>query len=289
MSEIRARPDVRIFFWLPKTAGGTLAAGIRSNARVQWLGSQINPDSMPAPSSEQLWLGGHVSFGDHLIHNAEPVYLTVLRDPIERLISEFFYHHQHNLPGIFIPKDEIVPAFIRYVEATPHLNYYCHMFSDYCVEKEIAEEGLPAWDGSAITGFNLIIRRIERYGFLTENVPFHKVNVDEAFLRASKNIVSMRYIGFFDRLYDATKYLRSEFGLNIGLDTRVHQTAWMPGLKDLPPRIGVMLRRKTEADYEFVSRARRAPTAALSPSYRLWRKLARAERGAAQRASGHQR
>ncbi len=101
---------------------------------VQWLGS-LRPDLVPAPSSDQLWFGGHTSFGDHLIYGAEPTYFTILRDPVERLLSEFFYHHNHDLPGIFIPKDERVPAFVRRVEAAAHLNYYSYMFSDYCIEK----------------------------------------------------------------------------------------------------------------------------------------------------------
>jgi hypothetical protein len=124
------RSDVRIFFWLPKTAGGTLAQGIRSDPAVQWQ-YWVSPDAVPAPSDSQTWFGGHLHFG-HLIYNAQPVYFTILRDPIERLISEFFYHHQHDLPGIYIPDDQIVPAFTRMVEAAPHLNYCSYMFSDYC-------------------------------------------------------------------------------------------------------------------------------------------------------------
>lgn len=266
------RSDIRVFFWLPKTAGGTLAASIRSSPGVQWL-FWISPDAIPAPSSDQIWFGGHLHFGHHLFYNAKPMYFTILRDPIERLISEFFYHHQHNLPGIYIPDDEIVPAFARLVEAAPHLNYYSYMFSDYCVEKEIADEGLPPWDGTPVTGFNLIVRRDQRYGYLVENVPFHKVNIDEAFRRASKNLLSMHFIGFFDRLGETTAFLNREFGLNAGLDMRMHETAWKPNLDDLPGHIAAMLRRKTEADYEFLRAAQQAPAAALSPPNRFWRKM----------------
>jgi hypothetical protein len=91
-----ARSDINIFFWLPKTAGGTLAQGIRSDPGVQFQDA-VSPDAMPVPSDAQTWFGGHLHFGHHLIYNARPVYFTILRDPIERLISEFFYHHQHDL------------------------------------------------------------------------------------------------------------------------------------------------------------------------------------------------
>ncbi len=132
---------------------------------------------------------------------------------------------------------------------------------------------MPAWNGDPATGFNLIIRRIERHGYLTENVPFHNVNVDEAFRRASTNILSMRFVGFFDRLSDATSSLNREFGLHVGLDKRRNPTPWMPSLKDLPGNVVAMLKRKTEADYEFFSTAERLPTAALSQHIRLWRKV----------------
>ena len=141
MSATQARNDIRIFFWLPKTAGGTIAAGIRTNAGAKWLGA-INPEAVPASSYEQIWVGGHTSFGDHLIYDSKPLYFTVLRDPIDRLISEFFYAHQQRPPELFIPATEIGPSFKRLVEAGPHLNYYSYMFSAYCFEKEVAERGL---------------------------------------------------------------------------------------------------------------------------------------------------
>lgn len=268
------RSDVRIFFWLPKTAGGTLAQGILSDPAVKFQ-YWTSPDELAAPSDAQTWFGGHLHFGHHLIFNAQPVYFTILRDPIERLTSEFFYHHHHQLPGIYIPDDQIVPAFIRMVEAAPHLNYCSYMFSDYCAQKEAAHDGLAAWDGNPTTGFELVVRRNKRYGFLTENVAFERVNIDEALRRASKNLRAMRFIGFFDRLEDAAARLNREFGLNVGLDIRMHETAWKPKLADLPGHVGAMLRRKTEADYEFFREAERAPTAVLPKAYRLWRSVFR--------------
>ena len=270
-SSLYARSDVNIFFWLPKTAGGTISAGIRSDPAVEWQ-YYVSPDGTPTPKAAQTWFGGHLHFGHHLIYNAQPVYFTILRDPIERLISEFFYHHQHKLPGIHIPDDEIVPAFIRMVEAAPHLNYCSYMFSDYCAQKETAHQGLPAWDGNPITGFELIVRRDKRYGYLTENVSFENVNVDEAFWRASNNLRSMRFIGFFDDLEDTVARLNREFGLNISLNIRMHETSWKPELADLPGYVGSMLRRKTEADYELLRAAERVSTGPLTKPYRFWRK-----------------
>lgn len=278
MAAVHRRADLCFFFWLPKSAGGTLAAGIRNAPRTVCPGPQflalIKPDGLPAPSRNQVWFGGHTALGLHLVYNAQPVYFTVLRDPIDRLISEFFYFHQHRLPGVFIPQNERLPAFVRFVEAASHLNYYSYMFSDWCFEKETVETGLQSWNGNAITAFDLLNRRGERNGYLAENIPFDKVNVDEAFRCASKKIPLMRFIGFYHRLCDATAYLNGEFGLNVGLDVRLHQTPGKPRLKDIPASIVAMLKRKTEADYEFYYAAQQAPNAALSKPYRYWRKLA---------------
>ncbi len=247
---------------MPKTAGGTLAAGIRKNPGVQWL-HYVNPDEMPAPASEQIWFGGHLHFGHHLLYDAAPAYFTILRDPIDRLISEFFYHHQHPIPGIFIPDDEIVPAFIRFVEAAPHLNYYNYMFSAYCVDKEAAEQAVAPWGGDPTSGFELIVGRDKRYGYLTENAVFNPIDMETAFLRALRNVSSMRLIGFFEHLPEAIKYLDRMFALDVGLDLRMHKTTWKPRLEDLPVHIVTMLKQKTEVDYELYHRAQQAPNAAL--------------------------
>ena len=189
----------------PALGGAAVRAyqGILSDPAAVKFQYWISPDELPAPSDAQTWFAGHLHFGHHLIYNAQPVYFTILRDPIERLISEFFNHHHHPQPGIYIPDDQIVPAFIRMVEAAPQLNYYSYMFSDYCAQKEAAHQGLAAWDGNPTTGFELVVARNKRYGVLTENVAFECVNVGEALRRASKNLHAMRFIGFFDRLNDA--------------------------------------------------------------------------------------
>lgn len=164
----RPRSDMRFFFHMPKTAGGTLVRGIMRNAQVKWPLDPHYPRPLALPAlspAAQVWLGGHSAFGLHLLYNAEPTYITILREPVERLITEFFYHHEHNLPGMFIPDDEIIPAFVRHVEAAPHLNAYTYMFSDYCFAKESIEAGQGTWDGSIDTAFDLLRRRNENSAF----------------------------------------------------------------------------------------------------------------------------
>ena len=278
MAEERPRADMRFYFWLPKTAGGTIANGIRRHTNVKWL-DYPRPDVADALSAtSQIWMGGHHAYGLDRIYNSEPIYLTVLREPIERMISEFFYHHSHKQPDIYIPDDELIPAFTRLVETAAHLNYYSYMFSDYCFAKESIEAGQGPWNGNIFTAHDLILRRDERLGFLVEKIPFQDVNIETTFQRASKNILNMSFIGLFDRLSDTTAYLKAAFGLDVGLATRSHETRWCPAMEDLPGHIQAMLKNKTQADSEFFHSTRpvameraRSYTKRLGIGYRIGR------------------
>ncbi len=90
-------------------------------------------------TDRNLWVDGHTSFGLHHLHGMTPTYLTVLRDPVDRLISEFFFLHAHQ--EFFIPEHERLSAFIQSTKSQPHLNYYCSMFSAYCFDKQAAISG----------------------------------------------------------------------------------------------------------------------------------------------------
>jgi hypothetical protein len=263
MGRAGLRSDLRIFVWCPKTAGRTLIEGMTNNPGVRWLNAFTAPEAVPAPAGDPLWCTGHTAFGQHLLYGAEPDYFTILRDPIERLISEFFYSRQQ--PNMFMPEAERMPAFIRYVEAAAHLNYYCYMFADHCAAKEAADTGVPAWDGDPAAGMALVQARAMRNGYLAEQIPFHAVGIDRTFRRATQNIAAMRFVAFFDQLEAATARLQSEFGMTVGLDAWFHVTPQKPDLGDLPAPVLAMLKRKTEADYAFYDAATRGPNAVVSP------------------------
>jgi hypothetical protein len=145
---LQTRTDLWIFFHLPKTAGGTIFHSIRRGGRKNWplpnRRAHFEPDEMPTPSTRILWQGNHVAYGLHALYSAAPNYVTVFREPCERLLSEFFYSSAQNNPEIYKPRQERLPAFIRFVEQAPHLNHYCHTLSAYCFEKEGNWDGTPA-------------------------------------------------------------------------------------------------------------------------------------------------
>jgi hypothetical protein len=100
-----------IFTHIPKTAGTTL----RSVADVQYAPHQIvevygahiaNAHHYLRGLSEDvrrdaLWLRGHISFGCHAVFERPYRYITLLRDPLKRVVSLYNYilrdrgHHLH--------------------------------------------------------------------------------------------------------------------------------------------------------------------------------------------------
>jgi hypothetical protein len=256
MTSPARRSDLWILYHLPKTGGGTISQTLRSNEKVVWPIADIisgfrNPSEMPAPSDKMLWQGGHVTFGLHEIYDAIPRYMVVLREPIDRLISEFFYAHAQSWPGIFLPEAERLPAFIRFVEAAPHLNYYSHMLSDYCFVKE------GAWEGTPAHALQLVRQRRMRFGFLATRVDFAAVDPHESFGRATGNLATFAHVGRFEDLAATAAWFES-IGLSIDLTVRVNVTLHRPAWDDLPDNIKKALAAKTEADHELYREATRA-------------------------------
>ncbi len=99
MSETRSRPVV--FIHIPKTAGKTLAKVIESQYPAEAI-YEIHAEhqaasieefrALPAERRDRIQLlRGHFGFGLHVYLRQPATYITMLRDPIERLISHYYY------------------------------------------------------------------------------------------------------------------------------------------------------------------------------------------------------
>lgn len=249
----KQRSDMWFFFHLPKTAGGTLCAGLLKNSTVMWplAAGEYFPSgyALEVLPSRMIWFGGHTSFGLHRLYNARSQYITVLREPRDRLISEFFYFHAG--PDASIPYADCLPAFCRYVETRAHLNYYSYMFSEFCFEKEAALMG-DKWDGSPEAAFSLLIRRNRLANHVTDSVPFERVDAEKTFEQAKQNLKDLFvFVGIYEQLDETVVHLHDRLGLRIDLDLRLHVTTSRPQLSDLPAHIQVMLNDKTKLDREL--------------------------------------
>lgn len=240
--------DVWFFFHLPKTGGGTLVHGIRDNTNVTWPIDADYPASLDAYASGSVWLGGHTAFGLHEIYGVSPQYISILREPVERIISEFFYSSSVPSADRSIPEADRVSAFIRHVEKQPHLNYYSYMFSDYCFRKQASIER-AARDGTAENARQLIARRHASLAFLTHNVPFAEISATRTYSAAASNIRSMfALVGRYESFPETIRSIERKFGFRIDLGRRLHVTPSKPMISDLPLAVQAMLVKKTEAD-----------------------------------------
>jgi hypothetical protein len=116
-----------IFLHIPKTAGSTLNSIMeRQYPRQQFYSlypSRLYPNgnadefhSMSTERRAQLrLLIGHVGYGYHQLLPNPVTYFTLLRDPIERVISFYYYVRRnagHYLHDFALAKDMTLPQFI---------------------------------------------------------------------------------------------------------------------------------------------------------------------------------
>jgi hypothetical protein len=96
----RQRPDTVIFVHLPKTAGTTLHSIInRQYSRDEIhaftgdaVGSVAAFKAMPDEEKQRIkLLQGHMPFGLDAEMPQQAAYFTMLRDPVDRVISEFYF------------------------------------------------------------------------------------------------------------------------------------------------------------------------------------------------------
>jgi len=90
-------PPLFIFTHIPKTAGTSLFERvIRPNfAERETLGAGVR-EFWSSFKAHHRVVSGHVGYGLHWLTRRRAVYLTFLRDPIERAISHYFFIRQCN-------------------------------------------------------------------------------------------------------------------------------------------------------------------------------------------------
>jgi hypothetical protein len=236
---------------MPKCAGGTWDRSLAAHPSVVLCRSG---DELPArQDGKTVWFLGHSVFGLHAVYDAEPHYAVILRQPIDRLISEFFYSAAQPDTAEFLSADDRLDAFCRLVGTAPHLNYYCAMLSMMpCFEPE------GGWDGTPRAVLALVRRYRARHGFLTQYVPFDRTP-DDLLARATDSLSGFSFVGRYEDIVAAAADFTAAFGVPIDLGVRLHVTAAKPALPDLPEQTQRLLWSKTELDralYAFAASGR---------------------------------
>lgn len=94
-------PTLIIFLHLPKTAGSTLARIIQgqyaASSIISLYDSMLGEELASIPQSQLNHLRvvmGHLYFGVHNFLSGPSAYITMLRDPVDRVISHYYFVRQ---------------------------------------------------------------------------------------------------------------------------------------------------------------------------------------------------
>ena len=258
------RKDAAVFYHLPKTAGASLSVEMRDAHGFHLLTwrdyvrlDNVEPTLLAISEGRKVLFDGHTSFGLHACYGLpELTYYTIVREPIDRLISDFFYTHAHPIDGLFIPEDWRVDAFCAFVMNAPHCNYYTFCFGDFCYDAYLGpEEQRPP---SAEEALRVLEKAQNGHAFVGSRVPYGSFDPMLRLERAIRNLKRFFFfVGIFEDLAGTIAHLSRTFDINMTGQLRHHVTPSRPQLSDLPSKTQALLREKTAADAIFYDAARR--------------------------------
>eukprot|EP01104_Vermistella_antarctica_P000664 TRINITY_DN107_c5_g1_i1.p1 TRINITY_DN107_c5_g1~~TRINITY_DN107_c5_g1_i1.p1 ORF type:complete len:420 (-),score=104.91 TRINITY_DN107_c5_g1_i1:65-1324(-) len=225
---------VQIFMHIPKTAGTALSSTIersakKTNKRFEqiWTEPKTKQDVDRARASDIMF--GHQRFGVHTLlpPNVNFTYVVFFRNPLERIVSHYFYHKNTKYdPWHYLANDNSLEQWIgKSDDAHDLITQFLsglgggyHRIVGALADPLIAISGVSAQ--SAVAG------RPKPNGY--------KVT-DEHFERAKYNLLNhVSFVGFTERFEESLHLLRGKFG---GLDEmtfRAGKVGTKPGLETLP-------------------------------------------------------
>ena len=245
-SNVGARPtapDILIYLHIPKTGGTSLNSmvqhGFRNDevfgirvydsmgrdlrdglglARYEYCG-QLLASYAPDDRRRIRYVTGHLPIGLHRAFDRRANYFTVIRHPVDRVISEFFFRIQENSPTL---KDGRPLTFEEYVES----HYDVHL-SDYQVR---VVSGLPELDN-------------ERVPVGRRHLEEAKRNIEEYFLAAAP----------LERMAELALLIRRIYGWPIRrlLTEYKAKTTGRPRVNDVPPRVRKIIEECNSHDLEL--------------------------------------
>lgn len=134
------------FHWLPKTGGRSFQEIVTKSSSnkvsfvyLKHLNGHYVLDN-PLHECDELICADHNVYPIISTMDFKSKFFTILRDPVDRLISEFYYGCSHiDDPDLFIEETDRKNKFEDLVKKAPHLNYYCSVFSGKMPQKHICK------------------------------------------------------------------------------------------------------------------------------------------------------
>lgn len=105
-----------LFVHVPKTAGSTLSSVFKRNERPsRFLHTWAQPHlyDMPKVAAKDT-VFGHFRYGLHFYFRRNCTYMTVLREPVDRVVSHYYFHIQHKKdPGHAFAMNHTFEEWVR--------------------------------------------------------------------------------------------------------------------------------------------------------------------------------
>lgn len=240
-----ALPSPLVFLHIPKAAGTTLVRILlQAYSGHRCVPLSGHPDDVDrfikSPLEERNkidFLYGHIRFGIHLFFDRPVTYITVLRDPVERAIS--FYYYAKKEPKHYLHK----------------------IINEGCTLHELVEKRLSIeTNNDQVRWLSLLNQRLVPSGFVTRQM------LAEAKHNLEQHIAAF---GLAERFDDSLRLFQAVLGLPDSPYESTNTNPERPRASEIPERTLDLIREHNALDielYEFARGLFQRRFAALDPA-----------------------
>lgn len=167
------KDSVLIFVHIPKTAGASFTQIIRANYSPYEVFSVSNPkiNTMNEINENIKCVLGHNYFGQHQTVKS-PVYVTMLRDPVERIVSHYYYKKE-------ILKDNKINSLKEFVNMEKYSNLQTRFITGDKPDVDQAIHNLKTFEFFGITEmFNQSLFLMNKTFKWEDTIQYTKKNVN---------------------------------------------------------------------------------------------------------------
>ncbi|MEM5312031.1 hypothetical protein [Paraburkholderia sp. JHI869] len=202
---------MKYFVHVPKTAGTSLGAAVfgaqSATSSVYPIYSGLNKrmaDEARSSLTSDSVVFGHFAFGAHVLFgDKNPTYATVMRDPLERVVSLYRHHARFDSSPYF--------EFIKKEKLS------LRDFVESCVTPETNNEMVRIFSASYRYLPLLEDRLANHWWSVTKKLPTRQINEGFRLRRALKNLDKyFSHIGFVDELPQTADFLAKWLGVSQG-------------------------------------------------------------------------